>query len=209
MANRWENNGNSDRLHFLGSKITADGDCSHEIKRRLLLGRKVMTNLDSIWKSRDITLPTKVSLVKVVIFPVVMYGCERWTIKKAKGRRIDAFELWCWRRLESPLGCKEIKLVNPKRNQSWIFIGRTDDVAKIPILWPPDVKNWLTAKDPDAGKDWRQENGTTEDETVGWHHQLDGPESEQAPEAGDTQGSMEAWRAAIHGVTKSRTRLSD
>ena len=96
MANRW---GNSERFFFFNSKITADGDCSHEIKRRLLLGRKVMTNLDSILKSRDITLPTKVHLVKAIVFPVVMYGCERWTIKKAERRRIDAFELWCWRRL--------------------------------------------------------------------------------------------------------------
>ena len=93
---------------FLGSKITADGDCSHEIKRRLLLGRKVMTNLDSILKSRDITLPAKVHLVKAMVFPVVTYGCESWTVKKAEHRRIDAFELWCWRRLESPLDCKEI-----------------------------------------------------------------------------------------------------
>ena len=99
MANRWGNSGNSVRLYFLGSKITADGDCSHEIKRRLLLGRKVMTNLDCILKSRDITLPTKVRLVKAMILPVVMYGCESWTIKKAECRRIDAFELWCWRRL--------------------------------------------------------------------------------------------------------------
>ena len=99
MGNRWGNSGNSVRLYFLGSKITADGDCSHEIKRRLLLGRKVMTNLDSIFKIRDITLPTKVRLVKAIIFPVVMYGCESWTIKKAEGRRADAFELWCWRRL--------------------------------------------------------------------------------------------------------------
>ena len=96
MANRWEN---SDRLYFLGSKITADGDCSHEIKRHLLLRRKVMVNLDSIFKSRDITLPTKVHLVKALVFPVVLYGCESWTIKKAECRRIDAFELWCWRRL--------------------------------------------------------------------------------------------------------------
>ena len=104
---------------FLGSKITADGDCSHEIKRCLLLGRKVMTNLDSIFKSRDITLPTKVHLVKAMVSPVVMYGCESWTVKKAEHRRIDAFELWCWRRLfESPLDCKEIQPVNPKENQS-------------------------------------------------------------------------------------------
>ena len=99
MANRWRNNANSDRLHFLGSKITADGDCSHEIKRCLLLGRKVMTNRDRILKSRDITLPTKVCLAKAVVFLVVIYGCESWTIKKAECRRIDAFELWCWRRL--------------------------------------------------------------------------------------------------------------
>ena len=100
MANRWGNNGSSDRLYFfLGSKITADGDCSHEIKRCLLLGKKVMTNLDSIFKSRDGTLPTKVCLVKAMVSPVVMYGCESWTIKKAEHRRIDAFELWCWRRL--------------------------------------------------------------------------------------------------------------
>ena len=95
MANRWGNNVNSDRLYFLVSKITADGDCSHEIKRCLLLGRKVMTNLDSIFKSRDITLPTKVRLVKAVVFPGVMYGYESWTVKKAECRRIDAFELWC------------------------------------------------------------------------------------------------------------------
>ena len=99
MANKWGNSGNSGRLFFGVSKITADGDCSHEIKRLLLLGRKLMTNLDSIFKSRDLTLPTKVHLVKAMVFPVVMYGCERWTVKKAERRRIDAFELWCWRRL--------------------------------------------------------------------------------------------------------------
>ena len=125
-----------------GSKITADGDCSHEIKRRLLLGRKVMTNLDSIFKSRDITLPTNVHLVKAMVFPVVMYGCESWTVKKAEHRRIDAFELWCWRRLlESPLDCKEIQPVHPKGDQSWVFIGRTDAKAETPILWPPHVKS--------------------------------------------------------------------
>ena len=99
MANRWGNSGKSDRLYYLGSTITSDGDCSHEIKRHLLLGRKVMTNKDSILKSRDITLPTKVRLVKAMVFSVVMYGCESWTIKKAECQRIDAFELWCWRRL--------------------------------------------------------------------------------------------------------------
>ena len=99
MGNRWGNSGNSVRLYFWCSKITADGDCTHEIKRRLLLGRKVMTNLDSIFKSRHITLPAKVRLVNTVVFPVVMYGCESWTVKKDDRRRIDAFELWCWRRL--------------------------------------------------------------------------------------------------------------
>ena len=101
-----------------------------------------MTNLDSIFKSRDITLPTKVHLVKAMVFPVVMYGCESWTVKKAERRRIDAVELWCWRRLfESPLDCKEIQPVHPKGDQSWMFIGRTDIEAEIPILWPPDAKS--------------------------------------------------------------------
>ena len=127
---------------FLGSKITADGDCSHEIKRRLLLGRKVMTNLGSILKIRDITLPTKVCLVKAVVFPVVMYRCESWTMKKAEHQKIDAFELRYWRRLfDSPLGCKEIQPVHPKGDQSWVFIGRTDAEAETPILWPPHAKS--------------------------------------------------------------------
>ena len=119
---------------FLGSKITADGDCSHEIKRRLLLGRKVMTNLDSIFKSRDITLPTKVCLVKAMVFPVVMYGCENCTMKKTEHRRADAFGLWS-------LDCKEIQPVHPKGDQSWVFIGRTDFEAETSKLWPPDAKN--------------------------------------------------------------------
>ena len=107
----------------------------------LILGRKVMTNLDSILKSRDITLPTKVHLVKATVFPVVMYGCESWTIKKAEHQRIDAFKLWCWRRFLSPLDCEEIQLVHPKGDQSWVFLGRTDVEAETPILWPPDAKN--------------------------------------------------------------------
>ena len=311
---------------FLGSKITTDGDCSHEIKRHLLLGRKVMTNLDSMLKSRDITLSTKVRLVKAMVFPVVMYGCESWTIRKAEHWRLDAFELWCWRRLlrvpwparrsnqsilkeispevhwkdwcwswnsntlatwweelthlkrpwcwerlraggegdnrewngwmtsptqwiwvwvdsgvgngqgglaccgswsrkesdttewlnwtelnwynrkvynwcfwtvvlektpKSPLDWKEIKPVHPKGNLSWIFIGRTDAEAEALILWPLDVKNWLIGKDPDAGKDWGQEEkGTTEDEMVGWHHWLERHELKQAPGVGDGQGSL-------------------
>ena len=172
------NNGNSERLYFLffylGSKITADGDCSHEIKRCLLLGRKAITNLDGILKSRGITLPTKVRLVQAMVFPISMYGCESWTIKKAERQRMDAFELWCWRRLfRVPRTAR--RSINPKGNQSWIFIGRTDAEAEGPILWPPDAKNWFIGKDPDAGKDWKQEEkGRTEDEMVGKPHRLNG-----------------------------------
>ena len=126
---------------FLSSKITADGDCSHEIKKHLLLGRKVMTNLDRILKSRDITLPTKVCLVKAMVFPVVMYGCENWTVKKAECRRIDAFELWCWKRLLSPLDCKEIQPVHSEGDQPWDFFGRNDAKAEISVLWPPHAKS--------------------------------------------------------------------
>ena len=163
---------------LLGSKITADGDCSHEIKRLLLLGRKVMTNLDSILKSRDITLLTKVHLVKAMVFPLVIWMWElgykeSWALKN-----------WCFwtvmleKTLESLLDCKEIKPVSPKGNQCWLFIGRTDAEAETPTLWPPDV-NWLVWKDPDAEKDWRQEEkGTTVDEMIGWYHQLSGHESE-------------------------------
>ena len=157
-----------------GSKITADGNCSHEIKRRLLLGRKVMTNPDSILKSRDITLPTKVRLVKAMVFPVVVYGCESWTVKKAERRKTDAFELWCWKRLlRVPWTARRSN--HPEGGQSWVFIGRTDAEAETPILWPPHAKSWLIGKDPDAGRDWGQEEkGTTEDEMAGWHHRLDG-----------------------------------
>jgi len=134
---------------FLGSKITVENVCSHDIKRCLLLGRKVVRNLDSIIKSRDITLLTKVCVVKAVVFSVVMYGCESWAMKKAN---------WCFwnavleKTLESLLDCREIKLVNTKGNQSWLFIGRTD--AEALILWPPDLKSWLIRKNRDAGKDW-------------------------------------------------------
>ena len=125
---------------FLGSKITADGDCNHEIKRRLLLGRKVMSNLDRIFKSRDITLPTKVHLVKAMVFPVVMYRCESWTVKKAECQRINAFEL-LEKTLESPLDCKEIQPVHSKGDQSWVFFGRNDAKAETPVLWPPHAKS--------------------------------------------------------------------
>ena len=161
-----------------GSKITADGDCSHEIKRHLLLGRKVMTNLDRILKNIDITFLTKVHLAKASFFPVDMYGCESWTIKKTEPRKIGAFELWCWRRvLRVPWTARRSNLVHPKGDQSWVFTGRIDVEAETPILWPPDVKSWLIWKDPDAGKDWGQEEkGMTEDEMVGWHHWLNGHE---------------------------------
>ena len=140
---------------FWGSKITADGDCSHEIKRCLLLGRKVMTNLNSIFKSRDITLSTKVRLVKAMVFPVVMYGCWELDYKESLAPK----NWWLWtmvleKTLESPLDCKEIQPVLPKGDRSWIFTERTDAEVETPILWPLDAKNWLIWKDPDAGKDW-------------------------------------------------------
>ena len=165
---------------FLGSKITADGDCSCEIKRHFLLGRKAMTNLESILKSRDVTLLTKVHTVKSMVFPVIMYRRENWTIKKAERQRINAFKLWCWRRLSwVPCTARRSKPVNPKGSQSLIFIGRTDAVAEATILWPPDAINALIGKDPDTGKDWRQEEKEmTEHEMVGWHHCLEGHEFE-------------------------------
>ena len=180
------------RLYFLSSKITTNGDCSHEIKRSLLPGRKAMINLDKILKSRDVTLPTKVHLVKSYGFSssrVWMWELdykESWVLKT-----------WCFwnlvleKTLKSPLDCKEIKPINPKGNQSWIFIGRTDAEAETPMLWPHDAKNWLIGKDPEAWKDWREEEkGTAEDEMVGWHHCLDGHEFEQTPGADDGQGSL-------------------
>ena len=141
MTNRWGNDSNSERFIFLASKITADGDCSFEIKRHLLFGRNTMTNLDSILKSRDMTLPTKIRLVKAMVFPVVMSGCESWTIKKAEHRRTDAFELWCWRRL------LRIPWTARKCNQSILreispeYSLEEDDEAETPILWSPDAKN--------------------------------------------------------------------
>ena len=148
---------------FLDRKITADNDCSHEIKRHLLLGRKAMTNVDSILKSRAITLLTKVYIVKAVVFPVIMYTCESWTIKKADWGRIDAFEMWCWRRLlRFPRRSNQ-----SKGNQPWIFIRKTKAEAEAPKLWPPDAKSWLIRKNPDAGEDWRQkETRAAEDKMV-------------------------------------------
>ena len=174
---------------LLGSKITAYGDYTYEIKRCLFLGRKAMTNLFNVLKSRNITLPTKVHLDKAMVFLIVMYECE-----------LDHKECWGWKNwcfqtvvlektLESPLDSKEIKPVNPKGNQPWIFIGRADTKVEAPILWPPDAKSQIIGKDPDAGKDWRQEEkGRTENKMVEWHHQLNGPEFEQA--LGDGEGQI-------------------
>ena len=181
-----------------GTKITADGDCSHEIQRCLLLGRKATTNLDSILKSRDITLPTKVCRVKAMVSPVVMYGCESWTIKKVECKRIDAFELWCWRRLlRVPWTARRsnqsiLKEISPKYSLEGLMLKlklqyfghlmwRTDSLEKTLML-----------------EDWRQgEKGMTEDEMVGWHHWLDGHEFEQALGVGDGQGGLACcspWR---------------
>ena len=170
---------------FLGSKITTDGDCGHEIKRHLLLGRKVMTNLDSILKSRDIANKGPSSQG---------YGFSSghvwmWELDCEESWALKNFELCCWTEcfwtvvlentLESPLDFKEIQPVHSKGDQSWVFIGRTDAKAETPILWPPHAKSWLIGKDPDAGRDWGQEEkGTTEDEMAGWHHWLDGHEFE-------------------------------
>ena len=177
---------------FLDSEITIDGDCSLEIKRHLLLGRKAMTNLDSSLKSRDITLPTNFHLVRAMVFSPCLVWVWRLDYKESWALK----NWWFWavvleKTLESPLDCKEIQPVHAKGDQSWIFIGRTDAEAETPILLSSDVKNWLTGKDPDAGKDWRQEEkGTTENEMVGWHHQLDGHECEKALQFGDGQGGL-------------------
>ena len=168
MANRWQNSGNSDRHYFVGSKITGDGDCIHEIKTCLLLGRKAMTNLDNVFKSRDITLPKKGPSSQSCGFP--SSHVRMWELDHKEGW---ASKNWWFRNvvlektLENPLDSKEIKPVNPEGNQPWIFIGRTDAEAKTPILWPTDAKNWLIGKDPDAGNDWRQKKGMTEDEVCG------------------------------------------
>ena len=194
MANRWETVETVADFILGGSKITEDGDCSYEIKRRLLLGRKVVTNLDSTLKSRDTTLPTKVPLVKAMVFPVVVYGCESWTTKKAECWRIDAFELWCWRRLlrvpwtarrsnqsilkEISPGCSlEGLMLKLKVQYFGHLIWRADSFEKTLIV----------------GKDWGQEEkGTTEDEMVGWHHQHNGHEFGWTPGVGGGQGGL-AW----------------
>ena len=174
-----------------GSKIAADGDCSHDIKRRLLLGRKVMTNLDSIFKSRDITLPTNVHLVS---HPFSSNCVWMWELDY-KGSW--APKNWCFwtvvleKTLESHLDCKEIQPVHSEGDQPWDFFWRNDAKAETPVLWLPHAKSWLIGKDSDAGRDWGQEEkGTTEDEMAGWHHWLNGHESEWTPGVGDGQGGL-------------------
>ena len=135
-------------------------------------------------------------------------GCKSWTIKKAEHRRVDVWTMVLEKTLESPLDSKEIQPVHPKGNQSWIFIGRTDAEAETPILWPPDAKNWLILKNPDAGQDWRQEKRTTEDEMVGWHHRLDGHEFEQIPRVGDRQGSLSCCSPWSHKELDTSERLT-
>ena len=159
----------SHNYYFLGSKITADGDCSHEIKRRLLLGRKVMTNLDSIFKSRDTTLPTKVCLVKAMVFPVVTYGCESWTVKKAECQRIDAFVLWCWRRLlRVPWTARRSNQSILKEISPGILLEGM--MLKLKLQYFDHLMRRV-GKDSVAGRDWGQEEkGTTENEMAGWHH---------------------------------------
>ena len=192
---------------FLGSKIPADGDSRHEIKRCLLLGKKAMTNLVSLLKSRYYFANKGLSsqsygFSSSHVWIWELNHKEGWTPKN-----------WCFRAvvlektLKSPLNSKEIKPVNPKGNQHWIFIGKTDAEAEARIPWPPDVKRWLTGKDPDAGKDWGQEEKrAAEDEMAGWHCWLNGHEFEETPGDGEGQGS---WHAVLHGVAKSRTQLSD
>ena len=189
---------------FLGSQITADGDCWHEIKRCLVLGRKLMTNLDSILKIRDIYFVNKGLSSQGYSFSsghVWMWELdykESWVPKN-----------WCFwtvvleKTLESPLDCKEIQPVHPKGDQSWVFIGRIDAEAETPILWPPDVKSWLIWKDPDAGKDWGQEEkGKTEDQMAGWHHWLNGHGFGWTVGVGDGQGDLGSQRVGHDWVTK-------
>ena len=191
---------------LLGSKITADGNCSHEVKRYLLLERKAITDVESILKSRDITLPTKVHLVKAMVFPVVMYGCESWTIKKAEHQRTDALKLWCRRRLLRVLGLQGDQNINPEGNQSWIFVGRTDAEAEAPTLWPPDSKSRLTGKDPDAGKDWRQKKGR---QRMRWLDSITNSTDMSLNKSWEMVKDRVAWLARVHSVTKSQTQLSD
>ena len=170
-----------------------------KLKDTCSLERKLWKTL----KNTDITLLTKVHLVKAIIFPIVMHGYESWSIKKAEFWRIDAFELWCCRDSWEFLGLQEIKPVHSKGNQSWILIWRTDVEAEVSILWPPDAKSWLIGNDPDAGKDWGQEEkGMTEGEIAGWHHWLNGHEYEQAPGDGEGLVCCSPWGRKMLDTTE-------
>ena len=208
MANRWGNSGNSERLYFGGLQKSLQMVIAAMKSRCLLLGRKVMTNLDSIVKSRDITLPTKVRLVKAMVFPVVVYGCESWDYKESWEPKN-----WCFwtvvleKTLESPLDCKEIQLVYPKGDQSWVFIGRSDVEAETPILWPPDAKSWLIWKDPDVGKRLKAGGEGDDRRWDGWMASL--TQCTWVWVDSRSWWWTDSWRAAVHGVAKSQTRLSD
>ena len=191
---------------FLGSKITTNDDYNHEIERCLLLGRKAMTSIDSMLKRRGIILPTKVCTVKAMVFPVVMNGCESWTIKKAEHWRIDAFKLWCWRRLLRVSWTSRRLNQSMKGNQTWIFIGKSGAEAEVQYFGHFTQRADSLEK-TDVRKDWKQEEkGTTEDEMIGWHHWLNGHEFVQTP--GDSEG-QESWHVALHGVSKIWTWLRD
>ena len=204
IANRWGKNASSDRF-FHGLQNHCRWWLQPWNKGHLLLGRKAMTNLERVLKSRDITLLTKVHRVKAMVFPVVMYRCESWTIKKAECWRTDAFELRWRRLLRVPWTARRSNPVNPKGNQSWMFIGRTDAEAEAPILWPPEAKSRHIGKDPDAGKDWRQRRVQ---QKMRWLDSITASMDVNLSKLQEIARNRGAWRSAVHEVIKSQTQLS-